>query len=115
MLEEMAGAERPLFCFAVTMEAHGPWLEGRLTQEEIARTLQGVDAGLFSPEMRLYLCHLRHMDGLFGMLRGGSLASTLRLGLLNVTPQLFNFPPGLLRRCAPRNDKRLVLLAMAAP
>jgi phosphoglycerol transferase MdoB-like AlkP superfamily enzyme len=68
ILEELDGARRPVFCFAVTMEAHGPWLEGRLTEQEIAETLGDVDVALFSPEMLRYLCHLRHMDALFGML-----------------------------------------------
>jgi phosphoglycerol transferase MdoB-like AlkP superfamily enzyme len=70
MVAELDGAERPVFCLAITMEAHGPWLQGRLTEEEIAHTLAGVDRTLFSGEMQLYLCHLRHMDELFGMLRG---------------------------------------------
>jgi phosphoglycerol transferase MdoB-like AlkP superfamily enzyme len=69
ILEELR-ADRPVFCFAITMEAHGPWLKGRLRDEEIAEALRGVDAGLFSGAMRLYLCHLRHMDGMFGMLSG---------------------------------------------
>jgi phosphoglycerol transferase MdoB-like AlkP superfamily enzyme len=68
ILEELEEARRPVFCFAVTMEAHGPWLEGRLTEQEIAETLHDVDVDLFSPEMRRYLCHLRHMDALFEML-----------------------------------------------
>jgi phosphoglycerol transferase MdoB-like AlkP superfamily enzyme len=68
ILEELEGARRPMFCFAVTMEAHGLWLEGRLTEKEIAETLLDIDVSLFSPEMRRYLCHLRHMDTLFGVL-----------------------------------------------
>jgi hypothetical protein len=68
ILDELEGAARPVFCFAITMEAHGPWLEGRLTKQEIAQTLSDVDIDLFSPEMRRYLCHLWHMDVLFGML-----------------------------------------------
>lgn len=70
ILEELSVAENPLFCFIITMEAHGPWLEGRLTQKEIAACLPDVDRALFSVEMQLYLCHLRHMDELFGTLRG---------------------------------------------
>jgi hypothetical protein len=68
VLGELGKAAGPMFCFVITMEAHGPWLEGRLTEQQIAATLQDVDWRLFSPEMRLYLCHLRHMDELFGML-----------------------------------------------
>jgi hypothetical protein len=69
ILEELEGAERPVFGFVITMEAHGPWLKGRLKEEEIAETLADVDRSLFSVETQLYLCHLRHMDELFGMLR----------------------------------------------
>jgi phosphoglycerol transferase MdoB-like AlkP superfamily enzyme len=71
IVEELEGAQRPVFCFVITMEAHGPWLHGRLTEQEIAETLEDVDVGLFDEEMRMYLCHIRHMDGLFGMLDGG--------------------------------------------
>jgi phosphoglycerol transferase MdoB-like AlkP superfamily enzyme len=70
IVAELEGARRPVFCLAITMEAHGPWLRGRLTEDEITQTLDGVDRTLFSGEMQLYLCHLRHMDELFGMLRG---------------------------------------------
>jgi phosphoglycerol transferase MdoB-like AlkP superfamily enzyme len=69
ILEELHAAERPLFCFAITIEAHGPWLRGRLTEDQIAACLNDVDRRLFSEKMQLYLCHLRHMDALFGMLR----------------------------------------------
>jgi phosphoglycerol transferase MdoB-like AlkP superfamily enzyme len=68
VLEELAPAARPTYCFAITMEAHGPWQPGRLTEQQIRETLPDLDAGLFSTQMRLYLCHLRHMDELLGML-----------------------------------------------
>lgn len=68
VLEELARSEKPVFCFVITMEAHGPWLEGRLTEAEIAKTLQGIDRSLFSKEIQMYLCHLRHMDAMVGLL-----------------------------------------------
>jgi hypothetical protein len=68
ILVELEEAVRPVFCFAITMEAHGPWLERRLSEEQIIRTLHDVDRSQFSEEMLLYLCHLRHMDELFGLL-----------------------------------------------
>ena len=71
ILQEKAAAEalgRPLFCFAITMEAHGPWLPGRLTEEEMTAVLPDIDAGACPPGLRMYLCHLRHMDEMFGML-----------------------------------------------
>jgi hypothetical protein len=79
IMEDLHGTERPVFCLAITMEVHGPWLQGRLTAEEIERTLRGVDRTLFTGEMQLYLCHLRHMDELFGMLRGADPGRRLEL------------------------------------
>ncbi len=58
----------PAFCFVVTMEAHGPWLADRLPESLVARELGTADHPAFSKELRTYLCHLKHMDGLFGML-----------------------------------------------
>ncbi|MDL2279901.1 LTA synthase family protein [Desulfovibrio sp. OttesenSCG-928-G11] len=67
ILKEMALSPHPLFCFAITMESHGPWSEQRLTNDEIANTLPDIPHGLFSRELITYLCHLRHMDQLFGL------------------------------------------------
>ncbi len=71
ILEEIATSEtagKPLFCFAITMEAHGPWLEGRLTDNEMAATLPDIYPKICDSELRMYLCHLRHMDSMFGIL-----------------------------------------------
>jgi hypothetical protein len=67
LLAELERSRRPQFVLVISMEAHGPWREGRLSEATIARTLDGVDYKAFSPEMQLYLCHLRHMDDLFGL------------------------------------------------
>jgi phosphoglycerol transferase MdoB-like AlkP superfamily enzyme len=69
IVEELEGAQRPVFCFVITMEAHGPWLHGRLTEQQIEETLEGVDVRLFCEDMRMYLCHLRHMDWMLAMLQ----------------------------------------------
>jgi phosphoglycerol transferase MdoB-like AlkP superfamily enzyme len=69
MLAEMEKAQKPLFCFAITMEAHGPWKKGRLTAEEVSATLGKVDGKLFGRALRQYLCHLKHEDQMFGNLR----------------------------------------------
>jgi phosphoglycerol transferase MdoB-like AlkP superfamily enzyme len=81
VLKELEQSGRPVFCFVITMEAHGPWLKGRLTEREIRETLTGVDLGLFDTEMRQYLCHLRHMDELFGMLCGADTGKGRRVEL----------------------------------
>jgi hypothetical protein len=67
-LQKLRAPGKAFFCFVITMEAHGPWQEGRLSDAQVKETLSDIDAGLFSPQMRLYLCHLRHMDQMFGML-----------------------------------------------
>ena len=72
VLEILHQSDKPLFCFVITMESHGPWLPGRLTEQQIAGTLHGVDRSLFSPEMQQYLCHLRHMDTMLGILGGNT-------------------------------------------
>lgn len=61
VLELLAGSSRPCFCFAITMEAHGPWLSGRLK-----------DFGL--PEagaLELYSRHLQNADCMLGLLLEG--------------------------------------------
>ena len=58
----------PVFSFIVTIEAHSPWPDNRLSDEAIAQCLPDIDLSLFSRQTQIYLCHLRHMDTLFGML-----------------------------------------------
>lgn len=65
ILEHATG---PVFCFAITMEAHGPWLAGRLTQKQITDLLPGIDVEKLPLNMQLYLCHLKNMDTMLGML-----------------------------------------------
>ncbi len=71
VLEELKKSGNPVFCFIITMEAHGPWLPGRLTEERIAETLRGADVERENVALRQYLCHLKRMDDMFGMLDGG--------------------------------------------
>jgi len=85
MLDLLGEEKRPVFCFAITMENHGPWLPGRLREEFVGsgapsvpglgKTENGMaDApaipGLDAPVCR-YLAHLRHADAMLGMLRNG--------------------------------------------
>lgn len=56
---------KPVFCFVITMEAHGPWLPGRLTEDQIQHTLGNTAKNHFSPAMQQYLCHLKNMDTAF--------------------------------------------------
>lgn len=65
---ELRQSTRPVFCFVITMEAHGPWLAGRLSEKQMIDTLYDIDRTLFSQEQQLYLCHLRHMDEMLGLL-----------------------------------------------
>lgn len=53
--------DRPVFCFAITMESHGPWREGRLPIGDFPI------AGLSAPVTR-YLTHLRNADAMIGQL-----------------------------------------------
>ena len=64
----LAKSDVPVFCFTITVEAHGPWLKGRLTDEQVAETLGDLDYESFSPPVQMYLCHLRRMDAFLGML-----------------------------------------------
>lgn len=78
MLETLE-KERPVFCFAITMENHGPWLKGRLCGEDAEGTephLPGLD-----PQVHRYLTHLRHADAMIGILCRG-LRQELRPGVL---------------------------------
>lgn len=61
VLEILAACPRPCFCFAITMEAHGPWLPGRLD----AYGSPGGDP------LALYARHLRNADRMLGQLLEG--------------------------------------------
>lgn len=69
LLKKLEDAPKPLFCFVITMEAHGPWLPGRLSADQIERTLEDLDRSVFDPRLQMYLCHLRRMDMLLGKIR----------------------------------------------
>ncbi len=79
MLDLIHEGEGPVFCFAITMESHGPWLPGRLRRE-----FPGGDAPMLpdlDPAVCRYLEHLRHADQMLGRLRDG-LAGADRPGIL---------------------------------
>ncbi len=71
--------DRPVFCFAITMENHGPWLEGRLKNE-----FENGDAPNISnldKQISRYLAHLANADQMIGMLKDG-LSHSDRPGVL---------------------------------
>ena len=61
---ELLQDDRPVFCFAITMESHGPWRAGRLHGQGLH--LPGLDA-----EAGRYLRHLRNADAMIGCLCAG--------------------------------------------
>ncbi len=69
MLDAREKSEKPLFCFAITMEAHGPWHKQRFSDKEAMRGLR------FSPELSdqefRYLTHLKNADNMIGALLNG--------------------------------------------
>ena len=54
---------QPLFCFAITMENHGPWGEGRLDPALLSGILPKADS-----DIARYLVHIRNADAMFGFL-----------------------------------------------
>jgi hypothetical protein len=59
---------QPTFVFAITMEAHGPWLK-RDISAEISAHLPPLPASVASNELARLLYHLQHTDQMFGDLR----------------------------------------------
>lgn len=81
MLELLDDA-RPVFCFAITMENHGPWRKGRFSFAEEQRDGEVViDQQSLAPQVCRYLRHLRNADAMIGMLRDG-LRQQSRPGIL---------------------------------
>ncbi len=64
VLDRVRNSRSPMFVFAITIEAHGPWKQDRFRPMPDA-------VGLPRGELETYLWHLRHMDGLFGDLAAG--------------------------------------------
>jgi phosphoglycerol transferase MdoB-like AlkP superfamily enzyme len=81
LLAHLERSVRPVFAMLISIEAHGPWRQGRLSEPTIARTLWDIDHQAFSLEQQLYLCHLRHMDDLLGLLAGQRGKSTREVSL----------------------------------
>jgi hypothetical protein len=52
---------QPTFVFAITMEAHGPWLKGDIS-DEISAQLPPLPASVASSELASLLYHLQHTD-----------------------------------------------------
>ena len=93
-LLDASEATEPVFCFAISMENHGPWLPGRLQKAQTSARSESpfgahsllTSAQSAAPEAELktasaipgldpatcrYLVHLRHADAMLGMLRDG--------------------------------------------
>ncbi|SHN72080.1 LTA synthase family protein [Desulfovibrio litoralis] len=72
---EINQAKNPLFCFVITMEAHGPWLKNRLPEHVVKEyfkenfTPLGIKQENFSQEEQYYLIHLKNMDKMFGKIQ----------------------------------------------
>lgn len=73
---------QPTFVFAITMEAHGPWLEGGISEEMSAR-LPALPASVASYKLARLLYHLQHTDQMIGDLMDltSKLGRTSVLGL----------------------------------
>ena len=88
VLQEISASKKPLFCFVITMEAHGPWLPGRLPGEQVQHILErsAVTREDFAEEVQYYLCHLKHMDDMIGQVKTGliDIARMQRPGRLTV-------------------------------
>ena len=74
-LERADARGRPLFCFAITMESHGPWLDGRFAREGGDRAAGVPDLPGLALPVRRYLAHLAHADAMLGALHEGLKAS----------------------------------------
>ena len=57
--------DRPIFVFAITMEAHGPWLKGARSGKLLPH-LPTLPAALASYELARLLYHLKHTDQMIG-------------------------------------------------
>ncbi len=81
MIELMNADPRPLFCFAITMESHGPWLEGRLKKEFDKGDAPQI--GNLDPQICRYLAHLKNADRMIGTLCNG-LKNSDRPGIMGL-------------------------------
>ncbi len=69
VLMQLHAATVPTFVFLVTVEAHGPWLPGRLSKADIATRIPESTQQLFSEKHLQYLCHIHNTDAMFGILQ----------------------------------------------
>ena len=60
----LLGDGKPVFCFAITMENHGPWRHDRFNNMQVSDSAyEALDA-----HTRRYLVHLEHADNMLGQL-----------------------------------------------
>ncbi len=69
MTDLIRESPEPVFCFAITMESHGPWLPGRFKKEFPDGDAPKIP-GLSDPVCR-YLAHVKNADAMMGMLAEG--------------------------------------------
>jgi hypothetical protein len=67
ILELLANSKEPVFVFAISMEAHGPWSGGRFSDMEVPPDLV-APPGWGGLELTAYLTHLRNTDRMLGRL-----------------------------------------------
>lgn len=73
----LLNGNKPVFCFVITMENHGPWRHDRFSNMQISDSSNGaIDA-----HTRRYLVHLEHADRMLGQL-ADALSQQKRPGVL---------------------------------
>ena len=69
MLDALRESGKPLFCFSITMEAHGPWGDSRFSDREIMDSPRF--SACFSAQEQRYLAHLTNADAMIAALIAG--------------------------------------------
>ena len=68
ILNLLQDQKRPVFCFVITMENHGPWLEDRLVHCPKEDVLHLPD---LEPRISRYLTHIKNADNMLALLACG--------------------------------------------
>lgn len=78
----------PVFCFGISMEAHGPWLANRFEQQgkKTGQNVQGENAAeeMPKPGLPMYARHLEHTSAMLGAIRANLLKPQSRPAVLGV-------------------------------
>lgn len=73
ILRQVKDSKEPLFIFGVTIEAHGPWDKKRL--KTLPHEPKPRMPDWATPELEIYLRHMKNTDRMLGLLAKGLLAS----------------------------------------